>query len=189
MSWCSNLQEIPSFIGQLNAFQKLYLKECLNLKKLLSSIGQLNTLQIFIYKISLSWKHFERSTFICWRIECTQSASFVRVFWLEIIIFIYWSIEYIPKASFVKVFKLEITTFIYWSLCTWKSWLVWMLQLARIIYMYIDQLNALKELNLLRCFNLNELFSCIANWIISRISLFFSQPTFDLMSSLTTFQL
>jgi len=71
--------------------------------------------------------------------------------------------------------------------CIWKSWFVWMLQLARITYMYICQLNALqkfllwectdleelltfvsqfdafKEFNLLRCFNSKELPSSIAN--------------------------
>jgi hypothetical protein len=29
--------------------------------------------------------------------------------------------------------------------CTWKSWFVWMLQLAGVTYMYIDQLNALQK--------------------------------------------
>jgi hypothetical protein len=29
--------------------------------------------------------------------------------------------------------------------CIWKSWFVWMLQLAKMIYMYIDQLNALQK--------------------------------------------
>jgi hypothetical protein len=91
----------------LNAFQKLYLDECPNLRKLLSSIGQLNALQVFIYKIFPSWKHHERNTFIYGWIECTQNASFVKVFKLEVTIFIYWLIEYIPKASSVKVFHLK----------------------------------------------------------------------------------
>jgi SHAQKYF class myb-like DNA-binding protein len=42
---CSNLKELPSSIGQLNALQKLYLSQCSNLKELPSSIGQLNALQ------------------------------------------------------------------------------------------------------------------------------------------------
>jgi hypothetical protein len=29
--------------------------------------------------------------------------------------------------------------------CTWKSWFVWMLQLAIMIYMYIGQLNAIQK--------------------------------------------
>jgi hypothetical protein len=29
--------------------------------------------------------------------------------------------------------------------CTWKSWFVWMLQLAKMISMYIDQLNAVQK--------------------------------------------
>ncbi len=45
LAQCQSLEEIPSFIGQLNAFQKLVLCECSNLKELPSSIGQLNALQ------------------------------------------------------------------------------------------------------------------------------------------------
>jgi hypothetical protein len=36
------LKELPSFVGQLNTFQHLFLWECSNLKELPSSIGQLN---------------------------------------------------------------------------------------------------------------------------------------------------
>jgi len=86
------------FIGQLNALQELGLNGCSNLKELRSSIGQLNTLKFFIYKTSLNWKHLEKNTFIYGRIECTQSASFVKAFQLEIITFIYWPIDYIEKS-------------------------------------------------------------------------------------------
>jgi len=55
--------------------------------------------------------------------------------------------------------------------------------------MFIGQLNAFKELNLLRSFSLKELLSSITNRIINRKPLFFNQPTFDLTSSSTTFQL
>jgi hypothetical protein len=78
-----------------------------------------------------------------------------------------------------------------------------MLQLAKIIYIYIGQLNALqifllwewmslqellmfickfnafKELNLLMCFKLRELLSSIANRITNKKTSFFNQPTFD----------
>jgi len=107
---CSNLKKLHLFIGQLNALQKFYLYECPNLRELLSSISQLNTLQIFIYKIFPTWKHHEKNTFIYGKIKCTQSASFVKVFQLEITTFICWPIKYIPKASFVNVFQFLKTT-------------------------------------------------------------------------------
>jgi hypothetical protein len=46
---------------------------------------------------------------------------------------------------------------------TWKSWLVWMLQLARITYMYIGQLMHSKSFNCgnLICMNLQELLMFI----------------------------
>ncbi len=44
LSCCFELKELPSSIGQLNAFEELHLKRCSNLKKLPSSISQLNAL-------------------------------------------------------------------------------------------------------------------------------------------------
>jgi hypothetical protein len=41
---CSDLKDISSCIGQLNALQDLDLWKCLNLKELSSFIGQLNAL-------------------------------------------------------------------------------------------------------------------------------------------------
>jgi hypothetical protein len=38
------LQELPTSMGQLNAFQTLQLNYCLKLKQLLKSISQLNAL-------------------------------------------------------------------------------------------------------------------------------------------------
>jgi hypothetical protein len=57
------------------------------------------------------------------------------------------------------------------------------------LFMFIGQFNAFKELNLLRCFKWRELPSFIANWITNRKPLFFNQPTFNLMSFFTMFQL
>jgi Leucine-rich repeat (LRR) protein len=42
---CSNLKELHSSIGQLNALQELDLSGCSSLKELPSSIDQLNALQ------------------------------------------------------------------------------------------------------------------------------------------------
>jgi hypothetical protein len=55
--------------------------------------------------------------------------------------------------------------------------------------MFIGQFNAFKELNLLRSFNFKKLPSYITNLITSRKPFFFNQPTFDLTSSSTMFQL
>jgi Leucine-rich repeat (LRR) protein len=47
LAQCQCLEEIPSSIGQLNAFEEFDLSRCSNLKELPSSIGQLNALQEF----------------------------------------------------------------------------------------------------------------------------------------------
>jgi hypothetical protein len=129
----------------------------------LRHIGQLNAIQIFIDKTSLTWKHHERSTFTYWLIECTQSASFMKLFQLEIIIFFYWPIEYNPKASFVKVFQFEKITFIYWSLNAFENLDLCECFNLQELLTSIGQFDAFKEFNLLRCFNLKELPLSIAN--------------------------
>jgi Leucine-rich repeat (LRR) protein len=45
LAQCQNLENIPSFVNQLNALQELDLSGCSNLKELPPSIGQLNALQ------------------------------------------------------------------------------------------------------------------------------------------------
>jgi Leucine-rich repeat (LRR) protein len=45
LAQCESLEEIPSFIGKLNALQELDLNGCSKLKEVPSSIGQLNALQ------------------------------------------------------------------------------------------------------------------------------------------------
>jgi hypothetical protein len=110
---CSNLIEIPSCIGQLNAIQKFDLFRCSNLKALLSSIGELNALQIFIYKVFQLENIVKKIRSSMGKWNALRVLHFSRVFKLEITIFIYWAIEYIPKASFVWVFQLEKPTFIY----------------------------------------------------------------------------
>jgi Leucine-rich repeat (LRR) protein len=82
---CDNLKELPSFIGQLNALQKLDLSGCSNLKELPSSIGQLNALQ----KLDLSW---------CYNLkELPSSIDQLNALQLEKNTFIYWSIKKSPK--------------------------------------------------------------------------------------------
>jgi Leucine-rich repeat (LRR) protein len=105
--WFDNVfqpKELPSSIGQLNAFQKLNLTTCSNWKNylhllanwmhskcliyhgVLTWMGYLHRLvnwmhsKCLICKGVLTWKHREKNTFIYGWIECIQSASFVKVF-------------------------------------------------------------------------------------------------------------
>jgi hypothetical protein len=65
------LKELPFFIGQLNALQKLDLLGWSNLKKLPSSIAQLNALQELDL---LGWSNLKGLIFIYWPIEYTPRA-------------------------------------------------------------------------------------------------------------------
>jgi Leucine-rich repeat (LRR) protein len=51
LSWCSRLQELPISIGRLNALKNIDLSRCDNLQELPTSIGQLNALQ----NLDLGW--------------------------------------------------------------------------------------------------------------------------------------
>jgi Leucine-rich repeat (LRR) protein len=55
---CSNLEELPSSIGQLNALQMLDLLGCFDLEELSSSIGQLNALQMLDLLVIPTWKNY-----------------------------------------------------------------------------------------------------------------------------------
>jgi hypothetical protein len=132
-----------------------------------------------------------------WLIERTHSVSFIKVFEL-VNNYFPLSANWIQSKSFicegVHILKNDFHLLV--IECIWKSWFVSMLQLPRIIYMYICQLNALqkfllwectnlqelltfvgqfdafKEFNFLRCFNLKDLPSSIANWITTTKSFF-----------------
>jgi hypothetical protein len=58
---CSKLQELPTSIGQFSALQNLDLKNCLRLQELPTYIGQFNTFQTFICQgvwVSKNYLHF-----------------------------------------------------------------------------------------------------------------------------------
>jgi hypothetical protein len=95
------------------------------LEELPSCIGQLNALQKLIYKTSTTWK-WKAS----WK-KCIHPWAN----WMHTKCFICQSVRIWNNYFHLLVIE-----------CTWKSWFVWMFQLAIMIYMYIGQLNALQKL-------------------------------------------
>jgi hypothetical protein len=75
LSRCYSLQELPTSISQLNALQKLHLSRCSNLQKLPMYIGQLNAFQSFICEHV--WTYNNYLHLLRW-IECIPKASFVE---------------------------------------------------------------------------------------------------------------
>jgi hypothetical protein len=139
----ANLKELPSS----NVLQKLNLSRCANLKKLPSSIGELNAFQKFYLRDFSSLKALWKRYIHLWA-SWMHSKCFIYQgvpTWNK---YFHLLVNWVHSKSFICQIVLTWKNHFHLLVieCIWKSWFVWTFQLAKITYMYIGQLNALQKI-------------------------------------------
>jgi hypothetical protein len=129
----------------LNALKKIHLSWCSNLKELLHLLANWMHSKSLICKGATTWKNY----FHLLANWMHSKSLFTKLLQLESIMkkYIHLWANWMQSKCFISQ-GVQIWNNYFHLLvieCTWKSWFVWMLQLAKMIYMYMGQLNALQK--------------------------------------------